>query len=579
MNRRPVLVLTGLLLATSSAIAQTAPPPPPPIIDAKPMKVTVKPNAVTVYLGRASITRSATLDLSPGVYDLQFGSLPDTVQPQSLQARATGNVKVLGVQYEQGQAASASSPELIELDGKIEQVQKSLKELNDQRDLIKSQEDFIAAITVKAAADASKEGGTKDLDLEVVRKQIAFISEERGKLMDKRRSLDDKQKDLEKQLKVVQDQRNAKASGANVSRTAIVSVVATEAGESTVELTYLVANATWEPTYNVRASADGSAALVEYDAMLTQRTGEDWDDVKMTLSTAQPAIAANPPAISPWFVDVRPKDDERPAREMLGRAMSKMEVASPAPADAALKPGFDEPGEKDKFAALAADAEVGGRGPSVTFQLPRAVTVMTNSQKQQTTRISTIDTSPRFVFVAIPALTDAVYMRGEMVNASSYQLLPGRASIFLDQDYIGPTALPSVAPGGEFKVFFGIDPAVKASRTMVAKNTGNTGLLSGGRKTTYEYRLTIDNGTGKSITVELWDRYPVSRNDQIQVELENLSDPLVADAVYVAQEKPQGLLKWWLNVPANASGKSSYVLTYGVHINRAKDVEMTPLPE
>jgi hypothetical protein len=39
------------------------------------------------------------------------------------------------------------------------------------------------------------------------------------------------------------------------------------------------------------------------------------------------------------------------------------------------------------------------------------------------------------------------------------------------------------------------------------------------------------------------------------------------------------MLKWILNVPANASARSAYVVSYGVHVNRAKDVEMSGLPE
>src|SRR5690242_10084841 len=102
MFHRPILSLAGVLIASATAFAQS---PAPPVVDARPMKVTVKPSAVTVYLGRASVTRSAGLDLTPGAYDLQFANLPETIQPQSLQARATGaSVKVLGVQYEQSQA-------------------------------------------------------------------------------------------------------------------------------------------------------------------------------------------------------------------------------------------------------------------------------------------------------------------------------------------------------------------------------------------------------------------------------------------------------------------------------------------
>jgi uncharacterized protein (TIGR02231 family) len=227
----------------------------------------------------------------------------------------------------------------------------------------------------------------------------------------------------------------------------------------------------------------------------------------------------------------------------------------------------------------AADAQVAGAGPSVTFDLPRAVTVRTSSQKQQRTRIGAIEAHPKFVHVAIPALTEAVYLRGELINSSAYQLLPGRASIFVGQDYVGPTILDSVAPGGQFKVHFGIDQAVNARRHLVHKITESTGLLSGGRRTSYQYRILIDNGTGRPLTVELWDRYPISRNNDIQVETVDLSAPLSGDAYYVAEERPLGLLKWILNIAAGASGNSAYTLTYGVHIDRAKDIDLTPLPE
>ncbi len=97
--------------------------------------------------------------------------------------------------------------------------------------------------------------------------------------------------------------------------------------------------------------------------------------------------------------------------------------------------------------------------------------------------------------------------------------------------------------------------------------------------TNYEYRLEIDNGAGKPITLELWDRYPVSRNDQIRIELRDLSRRLATDAEYEQERKPQGLLKWVASVPAGSTGKSAFVTTYGVRVHRAKDVQMTRLPE
>jgi uncharacterized protein (TIGR02231 family) len=268
----------------------------------------------------------------------------------------------------------------------------------------------------------------------------------------------------------------------------------------------------------------------------------------------------------------------RPQPPADASAMEKGEADKALTQEFRAKAAFGEADRKE-LAALAADAEVAGGGPSVTFQLPRAVTVKTNSQKHQRTRIASIDTHPKFIHVAAPMLTDAVYLRGELTNDSAYQLLPGQASIFVDQDYVGPTTLESVAPHADFKVHFGVDHAIKASRQLVSKRTENTGLLSGGRRTSFDYRISIDNGAGKPITVELWDRYPVSRNEDIQIALVDVSDPLSSDAYYTAQEQPAGLLKWILNVPVSASGQSAYTMSYGVRIDRAKDVEMTPLPE
>jgi hypothetical protein len=126
---------------------------------------------------------------------------------------------------------------------------------------------------------------------------------------------------------------------------------------------------------------------------------------------------------------------------------------------------------------------------------------------------------------------------------------------------------------------FGIDQSVRARRQLASKVTESTGLLSGGRRTISEYRIAIDNGSGRNITLELWDRIPVSRSEEIQVALLDPSTPLANDAYYATEQQPQGLLKWWLSVPAGASERNAYVVSWTVRIDRAKDVQMTPLPE
>ncbi|MHC4446836.1 MAG: mucoidy inhibitor MuiA family protein [Planctomycetota bacterium] len=539
------VVLAGTIAAHGTAFAQQTPMD----LTATPLPVEAAIESVTVYSGRASVSRTARLNLEPGLYDLQFGGLPESIQPDSIHARASGPMKIIGLDYEPKVVATAPSQQVAELDEQIESLQVALQEVADLREALKTQEEFIKALSIRATTDASEQGGTKELDLNVVRQQLAFIGELGAKLFAERRTLNARQKELNNELRVLQARRSAIAGRSTIDRTAVVTAVVTAPTEATMELVYLVSNAQWQPSYNIRAAAE--------------------------LSTAQPTLAANPPALTPWYVDVQRPIDRGVMRSRRAATAAEPPATLDKPAGAGGGGGFPV----EALEALAADAEVGGVGPSVTFQLPRPVTVTTHAAKQKRTRIATIDTAPEFVHVALPLLTEAVYIRGELTNTSAYQLLPGAASIFVGQDYVGPTYLGSVAPQSTFDVYFGIDQAIKATRQLVSKKTSKTGLFSGGLVTNYDYRLEIDNGAGKPLTLELWDRYPVSRNDQIRIELRNLSRPLAADTEYEQEEKPQGLLKWMLSVPAGATGKSAFATSYGVRVHRAKDVQMTRLPE
>ena len=95
----------------------------------------------------------------------------------------------------------------------------------------------------------------------------------------------------------------------------------------------------------------------------------------------------------------------------------------------------------------------------------------------------------------------------------------------------------------------------------------------------WAYRITIDNGSGRDITLEMWDRIPVSRHEDIQIQLIEPNVRLADDQHYITEQRPQGLLKWWLTVPATARDRNPMLVTYGVRIDRAKDVQTTPLPE
>src|SRR5262249_48389906 len=80
-----------------------------------------------------------------------------------------------------------------------------------------------------------------------------------------------------------------------------------------VLLNYLVDSATWKPQYKFRAAKDKDPVQVEYLAAVLQQTGEEWGNVDVTLSTAQPLLNAAPPELKGLEVAAVPKLPHQPA--------------------------------------------------------------------------------------------------------------------------------------------------------------------------------------------------------------------------------------------------------------------------
>jgi uncharacterized protein (TIGR02231 family) len=256
-------------------------------------------------------------------------------------------------------------------------------------------------------------------------------------------------------------------------------------------------------------------------------------------------------------------------------AMAVAVDAAPFPGEAA---GSNAEARR-RLEELSASAEVQESGIAVTFELPRPVTIPSESSRRQRTRIGAFRPEAAFTFVAAPVLTESVFLRGDLVNASAFQLLPGRVQVFMGGDFVGESSMPAVAPKGEFRVFFGPDRALRARREVLSRVTGSGGIFGGSTVTTWKDRITLDNGTGRDVRVELYDRRPVSRNERIECTLRDVLPALSGDASYVEQRQPQGILRWDLAVPASARGPKAASVSWTVEVSHPGDLRITPVPD
>ena len=584
---------TFFIASSLAALAVAAPAfaQAPTVIDAEPAVQSATDNgtvrAVTLYPGRAAVTRVIQRPFKQGLWSLRVSNLPAAVQAGSLQVKvnaADGTTvksapKLLGVEYSQTPRVEfSSSPEGIALAEKVQALRRKMEFLKQDRALLAQHDKLIDQIGVRATATASADGVTQAIDLAAVAKQLEFVRTEKERILGVAREQNERNEMLARELDVANDQLAALGGADRTERSGLVLMAIPESCTVNVELTYLVGNATWEPAYAVRGTGDRTGVTVEYDALISQRTGEDWKDVKLSLSTAQPTRASSPPPVEPWYVDVvvplPPITSGAPSM----RAMSDSAPGAPMamPMSAMSK---SESEVRKELEELSAAATVQETGTAVSFEIPRPVTIPTDASKKQRTRISSFEPTAKFIYVAAPIISESVFLRGDMTNSSVFQLLPGNAQVFMGGDFIGDTSMPSVAPKDEFKVFFGPDRALRAKREVLSKNTGSSGLFGGSTVTTWNDRITVDNGSGRDVNVELYDRRPVSLNEKIDVKVSNIVPAISTDKRYVDGRMPQGILRWDLLVPATARGPKAATVSWTVEVSRANDVRTTPLPD
>ena len=554
----PVLVAATPVLAQAELAAATEVAVDAPI------------TAVTLYRGRAMVTRSCALPDGQGTFEIRVGGLPPTVDPGSLAARVTG-AKVLDVRYSETllETDAATSTDLRGATKALEEARRTAAKQEMQSRMINEQSDLLNAISAKTAAEVGKDFGSKNLDPAALSAQIKFLSQSREEIITQRLALDTARAATNDQIKSLEAKIRALGGRTKTAREAIVTVGKSQPGTATLALNYLVADAAWAPRYAVRATDAGDDALdlvtIELNAEISQRTGEEWKDITLTLSTAEPGRRPAPPEVTPEFLAVaEPAVAGETARKSAGRPSSPGGGGYGGIGSGGVigDPGEDpgKPGSINRakmYEAEYADAEAAG-GAIVNYTIPRKVTIPTDDSRTRSQRVASFDLKPEFTHVVHPIADPTVYLRAKARNTTGTQLVAGEARLFVGDDSVGLAEFPEVAPGGEMTLWLGGDARYEARRMLVEKDAREQGVFGKDDVTAWKWRIDITSGAKGSTQLEVIDRVPVSRDEKIKIELKDLSTPLSTDAKYLADDRPRGILRWSFAMPGiGKDGKPS----------------------
>jgi hypothetical protein len=160
-----------------------------------------------------------------------------------------------------------------------------------------------------------------------------------------------------------------------------------------------------------------------------------------------------------------------------------------------------------------------------------------------------------------------------LVNTEASDLLGGPATIYLDGRFVGRGEVPTVASGQTFVVGFGVDPQVRAYRSLSDRDDKPQGA---NRQLSLKYQLSLENFKEEPVALRLFDRVPYySDETSIRIKLGEIKDKLSDDPLYMRTEKPKNILRWDLEIPGKSIGEKAKLIDYSFTVEMARTASIT----
>lgn len=546
-----------------------------PAAGAESMPANSKISAVTVYPGSARITREAKVDLTPGSHSIIFSDIVPQFDENSLTVagQGTAKVKILGGYLKQEYLKEAADQRVQELQTKIEEVSDKLSVENANEQVIADQKDFLKSLKLHAGEQLPKDLVTKMPTTIELGDMMKFIGSTREGLEAASEEIKRRKRQLNMDLQKLQNElAMLNSGGTQWKHSVIVDVECVQSGSLTVNVSYVLNGASWFALYDAHSALTKSEVELVSSASVRQTTGEDWKDVKLTLSTAQPAVGGRMPYVNPWVLS------ENVVYPMASRGRGMMKSLAAVADSAVAQEGAMQyeafnavatstPAAPPEEKAMFDFAQAGSSGVSVTYALARPVSILSDGTENKFP-ISSQTLKADFEYSSYPRESQYSYLGTKVINATDLQLLAGPVNLFLDNEFVGKSSIDAISPGQDFDLYLGVDENVKVKRDLLEKKMDDTligGIQSPNRKIQFKYKLSAENFTSKAIKFKLFESMPTSANDRIKVKISDVSvQPAAKD-----WKDRKGVWLWELKLEPKAKQEIyySFVVEYPRDMN------------
>lgn len=261
-------------------------------------KQTASIERVTVFANGAQVVRSKSVQVVAGEQVITFTGMSPYMDRKSMQLKARGKLTVLGVTHRTVHPDSLEQMKrLHQAEDAVKGIQRKIQQANDEKEVLASQLELVKT-------NCSVAGRTVATPLANIKELNNYYSQELLSLKKRTQDIDDELLKLNEELTKKQEVLDSISHIKLATATEVdVKVDAQQAGRADFDITYYVKNAGWFPSYDVRSDGTGQPLTLSYKANIYQNTKEEWKNVPVLLSSANPNRSNVAPQLKTYWLD------------------------------------------------------------------------------------------------------------------------------------------------------------------------------------------------------------------------------------------------------------------------------------
>ncbi|MDA3614037.1 DUF4139 domain-containing protein [Polluticaenibacter yanchengensis] len=455
---------------------------------------------VTVYLRGAKVYGNTLVGLQKGKNFIKLVNLPNDLDDNTYKINLDKSTTLLSITPQVNHLNNTIlSNEELKLEANRQRISREADLINIQINNLTGEQNVINSNLQVVANDKTSPQEQLVKLTEFYRKRMLEIETQKYFFNEKKALFLDSVANIQKQLAASQTHLNKN------KKELMLEILAERDINLDLGVSYIVSNAGWTPNYDLRASSIKSPLEIIYKGRIFQRTGQDWKNVKLYVSTYKPSYNQNRPILNPMYVS------EYSPVIVTGYASAAYEKKK----ELAFANAYQVREEKNEQEVLPVTS-VNDNQMNVLYELNYQQSIY-SQEKEQYVLLDKKEVTAEYKYHTVPKVSNQAYLLAFISNWQNLNLVSGEANIFFEDNYVGKTRIESNYLKDKFPVSLGVDERIVVKRIKV-EDKANSRFLNASKWENEAYTINIRNNTKEAIDIEVLDQVPISENSKISVK-------------------------------------------------------------